>query len=186
MSDGARLDARRHLRGIHQGQSIRQLLRSHSGVAVERFYRRSVYKLRAEAGRNPAAPINQPKSVLFIGSYAAFFGNFGSDAILARTLPDVIGQNYTFSFWLKTDGSAPTDYSALFDGDRTLERIESRFIGLHSVQLHHCRRWQRRRHCYGCSFLHTGTIYGCAHGTGVHRADRRFAVRFSVPLRSWL
>ena len=49
------------------------------------------------------------------GTWAAEFANTDYDAILAQTLTDVIGDNYTFSFWLKTDGQTSGDFSALFD-----------------------------------------------------------------------
>jgi PEP-CTERM motif-containing protein len=49
------------------------------------------------------------------GSYAVSFGNVNSDATLAQTLSDVIGVNYTFSFWLETFGDSPSDFSAKFD-----------------------------------------------------------------------
>ena len=43
------------------------------------------------------------------------FANVNSDATLAQTLTDVIGESYTFSFWLETIPGTPSDFSALFD-----------------------------------------------------------------------
>ena len=49
------------------------------------------------------------------GSYAADFSNPDYDGTVAQTLTDVSGQNYTFSFWVETDGGTPSDFSALFN-----------------------------------------------------------------------
>lgn len=67
------------------------------------------------------------------GSYDLQLENSGSDAILSQTITDIAGQNYTFSFWVRPDGDQPSDFSALFDFHRSLERIESCRNGLHPI-----------------------------------------------------
>jgi Carbohydrate binding domain len=44
------------------------------------------------------------------GTYELNFENAGSDAIFSQTITDIIGQNYTFSFWVQPDGDTPTDF----------------------------------------------------------------------------
>ncbi len=50
------------------------------------------------------------------GNYEALLGAYGSDGILSQTISDTAGQTMTLTYWLASDGNAPSDFSASWDG----------------------------------------------------------------------
>jgi hypothetical protein len=58
------------------------------------------------------------------GSDYALLGPVGSDGILSQGFADRAGQTLQISFWLQSDGGAPNDFSASFDGT-TLVRLSN-------------------------------------------------------------
>ncbi len=50
------------------------------------------------------------------GNCSAFLGPSGSDGTLAQGFNTVVGQHYLITFDFLSDGSAPGDFSAVFDG----------------------------------------------------------------------
>jgi hypothetical protein len=50
------------------------------------------------------------------GNFAADLGPVGSDGSLAQNLSTVAGAQYTISWWLASDGGAPSDFSVYWDG----------------------------------------------------------------------
>jgi len=50
------------------------------------------------------------------GSYEALLGAYGSDGTLSQSITDTAGQKLTLTYWLASDGSAPNDFSAYWNG----------------------------------------------------------------------
>ena len=50
------------------------------------------------------------------GAYYALLGPAGSDGILTQSFIDAPGAALRISFWLASDGGAPSDFSATYDG----------------------------------------------------------------------
>jgi hypothetical protein len=57
----------------------------------------------------------QPNSVNS-GSFAYSNGAVDSDGVLSQTVATVAGQSYDFSFWLRSDGGTPNDFTASLGG----------------------------------------------------------------------
>jgi hypothetical protein len=51
------------------------------------------------------------------GEFYATLGPVGADGTLSQTLATTAGTHYTFSFWLAAIGDAPSDFSAMWNGD---------------------------------------------------------------------
>lgn len=49
------------------------------------------------------------------GKYAAFFGSSGTLAGFGQTFSDVVGQQYTLSYYYASDGQTPNRFQALID-----------------------------------------------------------------------
>jgi hypothetical protein len=56
-------------------------------------------------------------------TFFAALGAIDTNAVLTQTFPDVNGQSYVFSFWFNSDGGAPNDFSAYWDGGAPLVSI---------------------------------------------------------------
>ena len=50
------------------------------------------------------------------GQYAFFDGAVGSVGVLSQTVATVAGQSYDFSFWLRSDGGTPNNFTASLGG----------------------------------------------------------------------
>ena len=53
------------------------------------------------------------------GSYFAYLGNVGGLGSLSQSFADMAGRTYTFSYYLASNGTTPSEFAAEFDG-RTL------------------------------------------------------------------
>jgi hypothetical protein len=51
------------------------------------------------------------------GTYEALLGAYGSDGTLSQTISDVAGQTLQLVYWIASDGNAPNDFSALWNGN---------------------------------------------------------------------
>ncbi len=50
------------------------------------------------------------------GTYEALLGAYGTDGTLSQTVSDVAGQTLHLVYWIASDGSAPNDFSATWNG----------------------------------------------------------------------
>lgn len=50
------------------------------------------------------------------GTYEALLGAFGTDGTLSQGISDTAGQTLVLTYWLASDGNAPNDFSALWNG----------------------------------------------------------------------
>jgi hypothetical protein len=69
-----------------------------------------------QGGNTNSTLVTSSVSLLHSGMYAAELGPFGSDGSLTQNLTTVAGAQYTFSWWLKSDGGAPSDFSVYWNG----------------------------------------------------------------------
>ena len=59
------------------------------------------------------------------GTYFAALGAAGSDSSLSQTIATTVGQTYTFSWFLGSDGSTPSDFSAFWNGSTILSLVDA-------------------------------------------------------------
>jgi hypothetical protein len=59
------------------------------------------------------------------GSFFAALGASGSDSMLSQTIATTVGQTYTFSWFLGSDGSTPSDFSAFWNGSTILSLVDA-------------------------------------------------------------
>jgi hypothetical protein len=59
------------------------------------------------------------------GSFFAALGASGSDSTLSQTIATTAGQTYTFSWFLGSDGSTPSNFSALWNGSTILSLVDA-------------------------------------------------------------
>ena len=60
--------------------------------------------------------ITSDPSNVHSGTYAAQFAGLGADAIVSQDIATTVGDQYAVSFWLKSDGYGPSDFTASFGG----------------------------------------------------------------------
>ncbi len=51
------------------------------------------------------------------GNFEALLGAFGTDGTLSQTISDMAGKTLVLTYWLASDGNAPNDFSALWNGN---------------------------------------------------------------------
>lgn len=56
------------------------------------------------------------------GSYKANFGPVGSLGYISQELGTIAGQSYKLAFWVRSDGSFPNQFVAIWGGDTIFER----------------------------------------------------------------
>ena len=59
------------------------------------------------------------------GTFFAALGAAGSDSSLSQTIATTAGQTYTFSWFLGSDGSTPSDFSAFWNGSTILSLVDA-------------------------------------------------------------
>jgi PEP-CTERM motif len=59
------------------------------------------------------------------GTFFAALGALGSDSTLSQTIATTAGQTYTFSWFLGSDGSTPSDFSAFWNGSTILSLVDA-------------------------------------------------------------
>jgi hypothetical protein len=59
------------------------------------------------------------------GADFAALGAAGSDNIMSQTIATTVGQTYTFSWFLGSDGSTPSDFSAFWNGSTILSLVDA-------------------------------------------------------------
>ena len=59
------------------------------------------------------------------GTFFAALGALGSDSTLSQTIATTAGQSYTFSWFLGSDGSTPSDFSAFWNGSTILSLVDA-------------------------------------------------------------
>ena len=63
------------------------------------------------------------------GAYYALLGPSGSDGTLSQAFFDAPGSTLRISFWLSSDGGAPSDFSASYDGAALMHLANAGIMG---------------------------------------------------------
>ena len=67
---------------------------------------------------------NVANSPVNSGQFSATLGTIGADATIQQNIADTAGTQYWFSFFYFTDGSVPSDFTALWDGQLELNLVD--------------------------------------------------------------
>ena len=59
------------------------------------------------------------------GTFAAGLGSLSTDGVLSQDIATVVGQNYTFDFWLANNGGGPNDFTAKVGGVTELSLVNA-------------------------------------------------------------
>ena len=59
------------------------------------------------------------------GTFAAGLGSLSTDGVLSQDIATVVGQNYTFDFWLANGGGGPNDFTAKIGGVTELSLVNA-------------------------------------------------------------
>jgi Right handed beta helix region/Protein of unknown function (DUF642) len=83
------------------------------------------WTLSGNVGQTPQGPQAFITTAAHSGEFAAGFGPVGSDGVMSQDVQTVVGQHYTFDFWLANNGGTANDFTAKIGGVTELNLVDA-------------------------------------------------------------